>query len=383
MSSALGEGFYTIGPCGEEPLAAVAMALRPTDACALHYRHLGTSLTRGLVAGRSLRELALDRARGYTVSSKDPVGGGAHCLLGGGAADFLVTSTLASQAPPAVGRALGGRLAHMLDGDAASNCPFPADFISYVSLGDGSVNNAHFLSAVNLAEYTRHRGFKCPVVFGISDNDRCISLRGHDWLPNFLKQRVGMPVFRCDGNDPDAVFSATSEAAHYSRSRGAHERRLRGPLPSVWSRCDGPPGRVSRQRRNQCGCRSQRARWHVRAVPCATRRDGNHASIARGFGDILGIVQDCFAEAADEPKLQSRKELVARNSAPIASAVPRSPSTSKSSPCCCCCRHHARYDPLETKEQACGDAEKHGRDSWRRSYQVVRLRLRKRRRVHR
>ena len=28
ISSALGEGFYTIGPCGEEPLAGVALALR-------------------------------------------------------------------------------------------------------------------------------------------------------------------------------------------------------------------------------------------------------------------------------------------------------------------------------------------------------------------
>ena len=34
ISSALGEGFYTIGPCGEEPLAGVALALRPDDSVA-------------------------------------------------------------------------------------------------------------------------------------------------------------------------------------------------------------------------------------------------------------------------------------------------------------------------------------------------------------
>ena len=28
-----------------------------------------------------------------------------------------------------------------------------------------------------------------------SDNDRCISLRGHGWLPKFLQQRLGMPVY--------------------------------------------------------------------------------------------------------------------------------------------------------------------------------------------
>ena len=222
ISSALGEGFYTIGPCGEEPLAGVALALRPDDSVALHYRHLSTSLARGLQAGRSIPELTLDRARGYTVSSLDPIGGGAHCLLGGGPQDFLVTSTLASQGPPAVGRALGGRLAHLLGGSAQEATPFPGDFVSYVSTGDGSVNNAHFLSAVNLAEYTRHRGFKCPVVFGISDNDRCISLRGYQWLDKFTEQRMGgMPVHRCDGNDVDAVYAATSAAAAFSRKRGA------------------------------------------------------------------------------------------------------------------------------------------------------------------
>ena len=66
-----------------------------------------------------------------------------------------------------------------------------------------------------------------------SDNDRCISLRGHGWLPKFLQQRLGMPVyaprpltlqpifritqrslfrFRCDGNNPFDVFAATSSA---------------------------------------------------------------------------------------------------------------------------------------------------------------------------
>ena len=221
-ASALGEGFYTIGPCGEETLAGVALALRPDDSVALHYRHLSTSLARGLQAGRSIEDLCMDRARGYTVSSLDPIGGGAHCLLGGGKQDFLVTSTLASQGPPAVGRALGGRLGHLLGGAAKEASPFPSDFVSYVSTGDGSVNNAHFLSAVNLAEYTRHRGFKTPIVFGISDNDRCISLRGYGWLDKFTTQRMGgMPVYRCDGNDVDAVYAATLEAAKFSRQRGA------------------------------------------------------------------------------------------------------------------------------------------------------------------
>jgi hypothetical protein len=29
---------------------------------------------------------------------------------------------------------------------------FPEDFVSFVSVGDGSANNAHFLASLNLAE---------------------------------------------------------------------------------------------------------------------------------------------------------------------------------------------------------------------------------------
>ena len=54
----------------------------------------------------ALEQLLLERARGFVVSLRDGVTGGVHCSLGGGPRDFLVTSTLASQAPPALGRAL-------------------------------------------------------------------------------------------------------------------------------------------------------------------------------------------------------------------------------------------------------------------------------------
>jgi 2-oxoisovalerate dehydrogenase E1 component len=163
QASALGEGFYTIGPCGEELLGAVGLVLRPDDGVALHYRHLATQVARHarplletgggespLASTAALAPLFLDRARGYVVSSLDPVTGGAHCALGGGPHDFLVTSTLASQATPAVGRALApGLMGHL---NVADRCLFPPKAISYVSVGDGSVNNAHFLAAVNFAK---------------------------------------------------------------------------------------------------------------------------------------------------------------------------------------------------------------------------------------
>ena len=62
-----GEGFYTIGPCGEEAMAAVGLTLRPTDPMALHYRHLASQLARQLKANRPIQEILLDRARGAAV----------------------------------------------------------------------------------------------------------------------------------------------------------------------------------------------------------------------------------------------------------------------------------------------------------------------------
>ena len=100
VSSALGLGFYTIGPCGEELMACTGLALEQTDASALHYRHLAAQIARQLRAGRPEATILLDRARGHVVSLLDPISKGGHCLIGGGPYDFLVTSTLASQACP-------------------------------------------------------------------------------------------------------------------------------------------------------------------------------------------------------------------------------------------------------------------------------------------
>jgi TPP-dependent pyruvate/acetoin dehydrogenase alpha subunit len=167
IASSLGQGFYTIGPCGEESLAAIALNIKERDASALHYRHVSLSVLRQLKLGRRAAEVVLDRARGFTCSTLDPVTGGKHCAIGGTPYDFLVTSTLASQACPAVGRALAIPLTQLLrqateraGGSTAIPLKFPKDSISVVSVGEGSTNNAHFLSALNLAEYSAFKNQK-------------------------------------------------------------------------------------------------------------------------------------------------------------------------------------------------------------------------------
>ena len=88
MAASRHQGFYTIGPCGEELVAALGLLLRDTDACALHYRHIGAQLARQLRAGRAIDDILLDRARGHCVSESDPISRGGHCLIGGGKFDF-------------------------------------------------------------------------------------------------------------------------------------------------------------------------------------------------------------------------------------------------------------------------------------------------------
>lgn len=240
IASSCGQGFYTIGPCGEELLSTVGLSIRPTDPSALHYRHVGAAVLRQLRAGKSVEDIVLDRARGYTVSSLDPVAGGRHCAIGGSQYDFYVTSTLASQCCPAVGRAQGIALAQALKAPTI----FPKDAVSFVSLGDGSANNGHFLSALNLAEYSAFNNIKvcartttlrsdcplmcsirfrlclrptqCPVVFAISDNGVSISLKDKGYIHE-LCSRVGMKKFTADGSNASEVHTQTQAAVQHAR----------------------------------------------------------------------------------------------------------------------------------------------------------------------
>eukprot|EP01059_Diplonema_ambulator_P034605 TRINITY_DN784_c5_g1_i1.p1 TRINITY_DN784_c5_g1~~TRINITY_DN784_c5_g1_i1.p1 ORF type:complete len:801 (+),score=278.56 TRINITY_DN784_c5_g1_i1:240-2405(+) len=215
VASSMGLGFYTIGPGGEELTSVIGSILQEGDGMALHYRHLAAQVARQLKSGKPLEQVLLDRARGHTVSSLDPVSGGHHCAIGGGDRDFLVTSTLASQAPQAVGRALGSALASQLE----LPCLLAPGSVSLVSVGDGSVNHAQYLASLNIAEYATHRRFKCPLVFMVSDNGVAISLKGFDWLQKEFIHKLRMKLFEADGRDMFDVWTATERAVEYSRKK--------------------------------------------------------------------------------------------------------------------------------------------------------------------
>jgi TPP-dependent pyruvate/acetoin dehydrogenase alpha subunit len=370
----MGEGFYTIGPCGEELLSAVGLVLAPSDPVALHYRHLATQIARHSrelalddpADTSNLVPLLLDRARGYVLSAKDPVTGGAHCALGGGAQDYLVTSTLASQSSPAVGRALApGIMKHTLELPSTASSKGGAGLVSYASLGDGSVNNGHFLSAANLAAYASHRGFKCPVLFGISDNDLCISLKGvPGWIDNF-SSRLGFRVFSCDGSSLADVFRATRAAVDTSKttqvltSSCLKTRKgntpslcwlfgwLVGWLPTAAARRTGRPAallfRNLPRRFGHAATDRQTAYMTQQEVDALASSNPLEAAcaaaVAEGIVDYptLSAMFDgvgartlaAFQEAATEPKLETLGvgNLVARNAPPLAEPSPSTSNT--------------------------------------------------------
>lgn len=85
-------------------------------------------------------------------------------------------------------------------------------------MGDGSVNNAHFLAGANLAAYAKFRAFKCPLVMAISDNDLCISLRGYGWLRDAFAHKLGMPVHVADGSNLFDVWAKSRTAIETARA---------------------------------------------------------------------------------------------------------------------------------------------------------------------
>lgn len=310
----LGHGFYTIGPCGEELLAPLGLILRETDSLALHYRHLSVQIARQLKSGKDMESILLDRARCHVVSASDPVTGGAHCSIRGGPYDFLVTSTLSSQASPAVGRALGNGLAHHLQIESI----FPKDFVSFVSVGDGSVNHAHFLAAVNMAEYAAFRNFKVPVLFGITDNHFSISLRGYGWLQNGFVRKFQMPVYDSRGSDLLDVYEKSTSAIDYVRSKQKPAVILYKDVPRRFGHAatDRQIAYMTEQEIENLAASNPLENACKQLVDLGII---TYEEISAELDHLHEAVRAAFAVAVNEPKIVSRDEILCRNNSKLSS----------------------------------------------------------------
>lgn len=351
MASLVGDGFYTIGPCGEELLAGGGVAIEEQDATALHYRHTAMSVARQLGNGnKSLDEILLGRARGYTVSRHDPVTGGVHCSIGGGPNEYLVTSTLSSQCPPAVGRALGYSLlsqAGMIRQDSHSTTSEQGEQhhagkskppISFVTIGDGSLHNHHFLSAFTLARHAKHLKIKCPVVFGISNNGLSISYETKNYLDTMFSNKNTnfkdplIPVFRADGQDMQSVYDQTKQASDYAR-------HYQSPCVLLYSNIVRRFGHAATDRQNAYLDDESIQTMADTCVLEQAIQDAVEKWNVTTYAEVLDRLEEihfhsadrAFAQAMSEPKV-TLEDMMDRVSAPLAIMPPKSsPSTTSSS----------------------------------------------------
>lgn len=183
----------------EAQQVGAAFALnRSIDYAVPYYRDVGVVLAFGMTT----KELML---QAY-AKAEDPNSGGRQ-MPGhfGQRKNRMLTgsSPVTTQVPHAVGIGLAAKMEQK-------------DFVSFVTLGEGSSNQGDFHEGANFAAVQ-----KLPVIFMVENNQYAISVP--------LKKQVacekisdraigyGMPGITVDGNDPLAVYQAVKEAADRAR----------------------------------------------------------------------------------------------------------------------------------------------------------------------
>jgi 2-oxoisovalerate dehydrogenase E1 component len=211
-----GQGFYTIGSSGHEGLAAVALALRPTDMAFLHYRDAAFQIARaGQVPGQNP---AWDMLLSFASSTDDPISGGRHKVLG--SRPLMIppqTSTIASHLPKAVGAAysIGAARRHRPE-----HAILPEDAVVMCSFGDASANHSTAQGAFNTAQWTSYQSVPLPLLFVCEDNGIGISTKTpKGWIEATFSARPGLTYFKADGLDLYDTYRVAVEAAEYVRTR--------------------------------------------------------------------------------------------------------------------------------------------------------------------
>ncbi len=210
------EGYYTIGSSGHEGNAAVAAALRPDDPALLHYRSGAFYCARaGQVPGS---DAIRDVLRGLVASAKDPIAGGRHKVFGHPDLHVIpTTATIGSHLPRAVGLAFAVERGRPVPRTGAAE--LAEDAVVVCSFGDGSVNHASAVAALNTAGWFDHSKLRLPLLFVCEDNGLGLSVPSpQGWVAAALRSRPGVAYYAGDGCDLAATYDATTEAVQWVRT---------------------------------------------------------------------------------------------------------------------------------------------------------------------
>lgn len=191
---------FVISCQGQEAAqVGAAFALDTTkDYIAPYYRDMGVVLHFGMTP----RELMLSAF----AKAEDPNSGGRQMPghFGHKKKRILTgSSPVATQVPHAVGVALAGKMRN-------------EDYVSFVTLGEGSTNQGDFHEGANFAGV-----HKLPVIIMVENNQYAISVPVEKQLGGKVKDRAlgyGMYGESVDGKNPLAVYQVMKEAVKRARS---------------------------------------------------------------------------------------------------------------------------------------------------------------------
>lgn len=186
---------------GQEAIAAgLGSALRPDDRLITTYRGLHDLVAKGVplteIIGEVLgRQVGASRGKSGTMHITCPDAG-----------VLLSTGIVGAGVPVAVGAALAARQQG-------------SDRVIAVCFGDGATNTGSFHEGMNLAST-----WQLPVVFVCQNNlfSEHTPIAETMHIEHVVDRSLAyaVPGKRIDGNDPEAVYQATAEAAERGRSGG-------------------------------------------------------------------------------------------------------------------------------------------------------------------
>jgi 2-oxoisovalerate dehydrogenase E1 component len=302
-----GQGFYTIGSAGHESNALVAQAVRPTDPALLHYRSGGFFLFRALQSGRNLRDVLRAVLLGNVAAVADPASGGRHKVWGDPSLAVIPqTSTIASHLPRAVGVAFAIARARRL----RLPTRWADDAVAVCSFGDASLNHSTAVGALNTVGYCVTQGLPMPLLLVCEDNGLGISVPTPSGWVAQAARRPGITYLQAEGDDPQGVAEAATEAARIAR-----EQNRPALLHLRTVRFLGHAGTdVESGYRSATAIAADRARDPLLAL---ARTMGRVDLLAR-YDEIAAEVASLADEVDAEPKLASGEEVIA----PLAPASP-------------------------------------------------------------
>ncbi|MEE9451620.1 MAG: thiamine pyrophosphate-dependent enzyme [Gammaproteobacteria bacterium] len=207
--------FYDIGSSGHEGNAVIGFVFPYTDLAFLHYRSgaLFIQRTKQLAHLDPVKDILLS----LVASSKDPIAAGRHKVFG--SVELNVppqTSTIASQAPKAIGAALSLPRAHELN--VKHN--LAADGVVLCSIGDASLNHASMQAALNAAQWIARDRYPLPLIFICEDNGFGISVpTPPDWVEASVRNRPGIKYIQADGLNLADIYQAAKQAETVARGQ--------------------------------------------------------------------------------------------------------------------------------------------------------------------